>query len=401
MRLWFIILSLLIPLIVSADVVTDWNEIAGASAVTAKQLPFEASRTMAIVHTAIFDSVNSIEPQYTPYKIKIDAPAGSSIEAAVVAAAHASLMGLFPDQKSTLDSAYATSLSKIADGNPKNDGIAVGEKVAAGILAFRQSDNSDAPNIYQPKTTAGVYVATMLPVGSSWGNVKPWVMQSGSQFRPSAPPELTSPEWSRDFEESKSIGGKKSTTRTAEQTDIAKCWTLTGPASWDSIVRQLASTSERSIIQNAHLFALVEIATADAYIAVFDAKYTYNFWRPITAIRNGAIDGNDATTAQADWEPLIDTPMHPEYPCAHCITSAAAGAVLEQEFGTGELPPFKVNSPVSKDVVRQWTTIKQYVDEVSAARIYGGIHYRNSTVVGREMGRKIGQLAIKNYMNKL
>lgn len=399
MRLWFIIFALLIPLIVSADVVTDWNEITITTETAAKQLPFEASRTMAIVHTAIFDAVNSIEPHYKPYKIKIDAPAGSSIEAAAITAAYTTLVALFSDQKNSLDSAYANSLSKIsANADSKNNGIAVGQKAASAILAFRQSDGSDAPNSYQPKTTAGVYVPTILPIGSTWGNVKPWAMQSGSQFRPGPPPALTSPEWSRDFEESKTIGGKKSTIRTAEQTEIAKCWTLTGPSSWDPIVRQLAASAGRSILQNAHLFALVEIATADAYISVFDAKYTYNFWRPITAIRNGAIDGNNATTAQADWEPLIDTPMHPEYPCAHCITSSAAGVVLENEFGNGTLPVFQLNSPMSKDVVRQWTTIKQYVDEVSAARIYGGIHYRNSTVVGQQMGRKIGQLVIENYM---
>jgi hypothetical protein len=399
MKFGFIIFGLLIPLIVSADVVTEWNEITITTETTAKQLPFEASRTMAIVHTAIFDAVNSIDQQYTPYKTKIDAPAGSSVEAAAITAAYTTLVALFPDQKSSLDSAYNNSLSKISAAvDSKNNGIAVGQKAAAAILAFRQSDGSDAPNVYQPKTTAGVYVPTMLPLGSTWGNVKPWVMQSSSQFRPGPPPDLTSTEWSHDFEESKTLGGKKSTTRTAEQTEIAKCWTLTGPASWDPVVRQLAASPGRSIIQNAHLFALVEIATADAYISVFDAKYTYNFWRPITAIRNAAIDGNDATTAVADWEPLIDTPMHPEYPCAHCITSAAAGVVLENEFGTGTLPVFKMNSPMSKDVVRQWTTIKQYVDEVSAARIYGGIHYRNSTVVGQEMGRKIGQLAIENYM---
>lgn len=399
MRLCFIISALLLPLIVSADVVTDWNEIAIATATAGKQLPFESSRTMAMVHTAIFDAVNSIDPRYRPYKTKIEVPTSSSIEAAAISAGYTTLVALFPDQKNSLDSAYANSLSKISDrGDSKNNGIAVGQKAATAILEFRQSDGSDAPNLYQPKTSAGVYVPTMLPIGSTCGKIKPWVMQSGSQFRPGPPPDLRSPEWSRDFEESKSIGGKKSTTRTAEQTDIAKCWTLTGPTSWDTIVRQLAVAPGRSIIQNAHLFALVEIATADAYISVFDAKYTYNFWRPITAIRNGAIDNNDATTAQADWEPLIDTPMHPEYPCAHCITSAAAGTVLEQEFGTGELPVFKINSPVSKDVVRQWTTIKQYVDEVSAARIYGGIHYRNSTVVGQQMGRKIGQLTIENYM---
>jgi hypothetical protein len=263
---------------ISADVVIEWNEIAIATSTTAKQPPFEASRTMAIVHTAIFDAVNSIEPQYTPYKIKIDAPARSSVEVAAISAAYTTLVALFPDQKHSLDSAYTNSLSKISDnGDSKNNGIAVGQKAAAAILAVRHSDASDAPNLYQPKTTAGVYVPTMLPIGSTWGNVKPWVMQSGSQFRPGPPPDLASQEWTRDFEESKALGGKKSTIRTSEQTEIAKCWTLTGPASWDPIVRQLAASPGRSIVQNARLFALVEIATADAYISVFDAKYACQF----------------------------------------------------------------------------------------------------------------------------
>jgi hypothetical protein len=149
--------------------------------------------------------------------------------------------------------------------------------------------------------------------------------------------------------------------------------------------------------QNARLFALVEMAVADSYIAVFDAKYTYNFWRPITAIRNGDIDGNDATTRDAGWEPLVDTPLHPEYPCAHCINSAAARAVLESEFGTGP-NPLTMTSPTAPGVDHKWASIQEYADEVASARIYGGIHYRNSTVVGKAMGKQIGELAVQNYL---
>jgi len=396
---WLIAFTVLAaPALAAADVVTEWNEKALACATTAKQLPFAAARTMAMVHTAMFDAVNSIEGRYTPYKVKESAPPGSSPEAAAVAAAHAVLLNLFPDQKTDLDAAYTASMAQVPDGSGKATGISVGEKVAIEILALRTSDGAGAPNTYRPTTAPGVYVMTTLPVGSQWGSVTPWAMERGSQFRPEAPPQLTSPEWASDYNEIKGVGRKKSALRTSEQTDIARFWTITGPASWDPIVRQLAATSGRSLIENARLFALVEIATADAYIAVFDAKYTFNFWRPITAIRNGDIDGNDATEREPDWEPVVDTPLHPEYPCAHCITSSAAATVLESEFGTGPVRALTMTSPTAPGVVRKWITIRQWADEVSSARIYGGIHYRNSTVAGKAMGRKIGELAAQQYL---
>lgn len=398
LRVWILAAAaVLFSAICRADVVTEWNQRAAAAAAEAKQYPFVATRTMSIVHTAIFDAVNSIENRYTPYKAKVSAPQGSSSEAACVAAAHAILVNLFPDQKAALDSAYTQSLAQIADSSGKATGVAVGEEVASKILAWRASDGADAPNTYRPSTTPGVYVPTALPIGSQWGGVTPWTMERGSQFRPAAPPQLTSPEWATDYNEVKDLGGKKSTQRTPEQTEIARFWTITGPPSWDPIVRQLAAVPGRSLIQNARLFALVEIATADAYIAVFDAKYTFNFWRPLTAIRNGDIDGNDATNREPGWEPVIDTPLHPEYPCAHCITSGAARTVLESEFGTGSVP-LSMTSSAAPGVVRKWASIKEYADEVSAARIYGGIHYRNSTVVGKAMGAKIGELAVQNYL---
>ena len=162
---------------------------------------------------------------------------------------------------------------------------------------------------------------------------------------------------------------------------------------WSSTVRIL-------ICKNARLFAVVEIAVAHSYIAVFDAKYTFNFWRPITAIRNGDMDGNDATVRDAGWEPLVDTPLHPEYPCAHCINSGAARAVLEAEFGTGA-NPLTMTSATAPGVVHKWASIQEYAEEVSLARIYGGIHWRNSTVVGKAMGKKIGELAVQNYLKPI
>lgn len=400
-RFLFAVTFLLLPLSASADVVKEWNERALAAASQAKQLPYAATRTMALVHSAIFDAVNSVRGGYATYKVKSAATAGASAEAACVAAAHSILGKLFPDQAAALDTDYAASLAKIPDGASKTSGIAVGEEVGAKAFALRASDGSDTPNTYRPAAAPGAYVPTTFPIGSQWGNVTPWIMERGSQFRPPAPPKLTSPEWARDYNEIKDLGGKKSAIRTSEQSDIARCWIIVGPASWDPVVGQLSDVSGRSLIQNARLFALVEMAAADAYIAVFDAKYTYNFWRPITAIRNGDTDGNDATTRVSDWEPLIDTPLHPEYPCAHCITSAAVAAVLQAEFRSGSIPALSMVSPTAPGVTRKWTTIQEWADEVSEARIYGGIHYRNSAVVGKAMGKKIGELAVQRYLTPI
>jgi hypothetical protein len=381
----------------AADVVIEWNQKANASVLEAMIYPFAGTRVMAIVHTAMFDAINSIEGHYAPYKFKVSAAAGSSPEAAGVAAAHATLAALFPEQKTTLDAAYQGSLAEIPEGAGKTAGIAVGEEVAAKVLASRATDGADAPNTYRPVTSPGVYITTTLPVGSQWGNVTPWVMEKGSQFHPGPPPALSSAEWAADYNEIKEIGGKKSTRRTPEQTEMARFWTITGPQSFDPIVRQLAGGPGRTLSQNARLFALVEMAVADSLIAVFEAKYAYNFWRPVTAIRNGDIYGNDATVRDPAWEPLIDTPLHPEYPCAHCINSGTARAVLEVEFGTGP-NPLTMTSPTAPGAVHKWPNIEAYAEEVSVARIYGGLHYRNSTMVGKAMGKKIGELACQNYL---
>jgi hypothetical protein len=398
LRAWILAAAITaVPAASAADVVTEWNQKAGAAVAESKLYPFAGTRATSMVQVAVFDAINSIEGRYSPYKVKVSAPAGSSAEAAGVAAAHAVLVKLFPEQKASLDVAYAASLAQIPEGGGKTAGIEVGEEVAGKILALRASDGSDAPNNYRPMTAPGVYVPTTLPIASQWGNVTPWVMERGSQFRPAAPPDLKSAEWARDYDEVKDLGGKKSTVRTAEQTETARFWLITGPQSWDPLVRQLAAAPGRSLIENARLFALVEMAAADAYIAVFDGKYAFNLWRPITAIRNGDRDGNDATGRDAGWEPLIDTPLHPEYPCAHCITSAAVRMVLESEFGTGAVSLSMTSSAVP-GVTHKWASIEEWANEVSVARIYGGIHYRNSTVVGKDMGKKIGELAVRNYL---
>jgi len=199
--------------------------------------------------------------------------------------------------------------------------------------------------------------------------------------------------WARDYAEIKALGSKSSTRRTAEQTEIARFWESTQPPIYHGVVRSVANVPGREVTQNARLFAAVTQATDDALIAIFDAKYHYNFWRPVTAIRNGDLDGNDATERDSSWTPFIDTPMHPEYPCAHCILSSAVGTVLLAEIGTDPMPTLTTTSVTAKGAERSWTKIDDFMQEVANARIYDGVHYRNSTEVGIAMGRKIGALA--------
>jgi hypothetical protein len=226
-------------------------------------------------------------------------------------------------------------------------------------------------------------------------------MTSANQFRPGPPPSLTSDLWARDYNEIKALGAKNSTHRSAEQTDIARFWADIVSSPYFPLVRSVATAPGREPTQNARVLAVAAQAIDDALIAVFDAKYHYNFWRPITAIRNGDTDGNDATERDASWLPFIDTPMHPEYPCAHCILSAAVGAVLQAEIGTGPTPTLSTTSLMAPGMVRSWTKIGDFVQEVANARIYDGVHYRNSTEVGTAMGKQIGELAAAKYLRPL
>jgi PAP2 superfamily len=225
-------------------------------------------------------------------------------------------------------------------------------------------------------------------------------MTSADQFRPGPPPALNTEVWTRDYNEIKALGAKNSTRRTAEQTNIARFWETTASTIYFPVVRSVTDAPGRETTQNARLLAVVAQAMDDALIAVFDAKYHYNFWRPITAIRNGDTYGNGATERDASWVPFIDTPMHPEYPCAHCITAATVAAILEAEIGTGTVPKFSTTSATAPGVVRSWTRIGDFVQEVANARIYDGVHYRNSTEVGIAMGQKIGELAAAKYLRQ-
>src|SRR5262249_54866955 len=305
-------------------------------------------------------------------------------------AAHEVLASVFPDQRAALDAALEKSLAS-APASGRAAALAEGRAIGAAGVTLRWGDGSDLPNVLRPVTTAGKYVPTTMPVGSRWGSVKPWTLRSGDQFRPPPPPALSSKQWADDYNEIATLGGKSSTKRTAEQTEAARFWTVVGPASYLPIVHALSSRSGGTLVQIARLYALVSIAVADSYIAVLDAKYAYWFWRPITAIRNGDEDHNPATARDEAWEPLIDTPMHPEYPCAHCINWAAAAGVLQSEFGGGKIGPFGMTSPTAPGVKHSWDSIWDWQAEVSNARIWGGLHYHNSTVVGTAMGKRIAE----------
>ena len=316
-------------------------------------------------------------------------------EAAAAAAAHTVLSVIHPDRKADLDAALKASIPANTEGVAA--GIELGKEAAAGILALRAKDGMDTAESYRPVTQPGVYAPTVIPISSTIGAMKPWVMETPSQFRPEPPPALTSRTWTDDLNEIRELGGLKSTKRTAEQTEIGRFWFMTGPQAWNPIVRQLAAARKLDIVDCARLFAVTSLAASDAFVAVFEAKYHYNFWRPVTAIRNADLTGNAATPRDPSWLPLGDTPMHPEYPCAHCISSSAVGAVLTRLFGD-EIPEVSMTSTTAPGVTRKWTRIQDYTSEVSLARIVAGFHYRNSTRVGNEMGRKIGELTVATQL---
>ena len=380
-----------------ADAVVDWNQKACDFTVEANLGPPPANRALALVHTAVYEATNAITRKYPVVSVRIDAAPGSSVDAAIGAANRAALLKLLPSQQAGIEKAYQAAMAGIPDGPAKNGGIAVGEAAAAAVFAARANEGLVAEDSYRPVTAAGVYVPTVIPAAAHWAERKPWLMSSPSQFRPGPPPALTSPQWARDYNEIKEIGSRNSAKRTADQTAIAGFWEATMPPSYHGLVRSVANQPGRDVTQNARLYAAVTQAIDDAMIAVFEAKYHYAFWRPVTAIRNGDKDGNDATERDPTWTPFINTPMHPEYPCAHCIVSGTVGTVLKAELGSGPVPVLTTNSVTAKNAARSWSSVDDFMKEVALARIYDGVHYRTSTEVGTDMGRKIGELAAAKF----
>lgn len=382
----------------TADVITDWNEKAVAYVLGRGLGPPPAERIMAMTHVAMFDAVNSIERKYRPYLVQLPASPTASKEAAAATAAGTILAATNPPTQVEMKNALVIYLGAIPDGPAKAEGIKLGEAVAAKVLEARAGDGSTTPDSYRPKTAPGVYVPTPAVFAPMWPSVKPFVLTSASQFRPVPPIALTSAEWAADYNEIKDLGRVNSAVRSPQQTEAARFWLAIGGNVYYPVVRAVVAEKKFGLLDSARLFALVAVARADSMVAVFDAKYHYNFWRPVTAIRHGDNDNNPATERDASWLPIAETPMHPEYPCAHCIQAASMCAVLEAVIGTPEIAEVTMTSPTAPGVTRRWTDLRAFVKEVSEARIWAGFHYRSSTRIGQDMGHKIGEYVVSNTM---
>jgi hypothetical protein len=378
------------------DVITDWDENAGT--IVMPMPPYPAQRLMGMVDVAMFDAVNSIARRYRPLLAQLPADPATSKEAAAASAAAAVLATIDAPTAEKMKTLLASSLASIPDGAAKSDGIKLGEAIAAKVVAARANDGADAPDDYRPRTTAGVYVPTPITAASMWPNVKPWVMDKPSQFRPGAPVALNSDQWATDYNEIRDYGGKSSVKRSAQQTETARFWLMVGPRAYHPFARQLVTAKQMDLVDSARFMALVSVGLNEALIAVFDAKYHYNFWRPITAIRNGDIDDNARTDREATWQPIDNTPMHPEYPCAHCILSGTVAGVVKAVLGTTDTPEIAITSATLPGVTHRWTNLEAFTQEVANARIWSGFHYRFSTRVGTGMGLQIGDYVVQNAM---
>ncbi|MDQ3026790.1 MAG: vanadium-dependent haloperoxidase, partial [Pseudomonadota bacterium] len=383
-----------------ANVITDWSEKSAVAAYVMAGGPNNGGlRLVAMTHIAMFEAVNSIEPRYTPYRARLSADRSWSQEAAASAAAHGVMSKMLTDgaRLKDIEALHAAVLARIPEGEAKTRGLELGARAAAAIIAERNGDGSDTVNDYRPVTAPGVYVPTQFPAAINWFKVRPFGMQRADQFRAPPPYALSSPAWARDFNEVKRLGGKSASARTEEQSRIAKFWEFIGPGTFNPIGVHLVREKKLDIVDSARALALMSIACFDAGVAVIDSKYTYNFWRPVTAIRNGDNDGNDATDRDDRWEPYIPTPMHPEYPCAHCTFAGAAATALTAIFGD-EMPEAKLVSTSAPGTTRTFTRLSAYVQEVIDARIYDGVHYRASGDIGAEIGRRVGHYVTANYL---
>jgi hypothetical protein len=381
--------------------VTDWDAIGTQAVIAAALPPPEGHVVFSYVGIAVYDSVMAIEGGYRPFAIDADAPEGASAEAAVAAAAHRILVHYLPAQASTiLDPAYTTSLGALQDGQGKVDGIATGEEVAAQLIAERADDGFRAAVTYTPPDPPipGVWIptATTPPITPYLGLMRPFSLDSADQFRPSGPPALDSKKWARDYAEVKEIGSSTSSTRTAEQTLAARFWGEPPVPQARGSFRKFVLDHGLDIVDASRFMAMESVTYADALIACWDAKYTYAFWRPITAIRAGDTDANDSTVADPNWSPLLPaTPNHPEYPSAHSCITPAGGHVIARFLGTGQID-FTIPS-ITGLGDRHFDRIKDLEYEVGNARIWGGIHFRTAVEDGIKIAKKTADQVLSHH----
>jgi hypothetical protein len=376
-----------------ADTITDWDTKATAVASSAAL----GEREVTIVDLAMFDAVNSIERRYQPYLEQLPTTGPTSADAAAASAAATALAGVHPEAAASFKTALAEYLAQL-DATPEAlaNGVHLGEAAALKILEARANDGATGVDSYRPKTKPGQYVPTAVMVCSIWPTMRPFALASPSQFRPGPPPSLKSREWAADYNEIKEFGSKTSARRSAQQTETARFWLMTGPQAYHPLAHQMVAERHLNLVDSARFMALFAVTLTDAYIAVFDAKYHYEFWRPGTAIRNADLNNNPDTERDATWQPLDNTPMHPEYPCAHCIESGAARVALES---LGQpLPELSLTSATAPGVTHSWSNLDDFTTEVANARIWAGFHYRFSTRVGTALGRQVGEYVANTIM---
>jgi hypothetical protein len=394
-------------LVLSSDMVLRWNDALLAALRTAGQSPTPSTRYMAIVQAAVYDAVNSIDQSYTPYLAAIPAPPGADESAAAAQAAHDALVGLFPTQATTLDLELKASLQGIPDSDAKTAGIQVGQAAAQNILAARAHDGSANVVDYTPGPNPGDWQPTPPaygpPLQPQWPQVTPFCLQSASLFRPPPPPALTSPEYTAAFDLTKDLGSSNSTTRTADETEAAMFWqgiatpTSTPPGLWNKIAQEVAISQGNTLVQNARMFALLDLTLADTAIACWDAKYTYNFWRPVTAIRAADTDGNPDTVADPNWTPLLATPSHPSYPSAHATELGGSAEVLASFFGTDAIP-FSISWEGLPGVTRSYAGFSAAADEATMSRIWAGFHWGFDLTAGHALGLSVADYVFQNYL---
>jgi hypothetical protein len=381
-----------------ADVVTEWNMTTGA--LVANDVGNNPRlRTLAMVHVAMSDAINTVHNRYTRVVATLPVAPGASAEAAAATAARQILVQIYPARKDKIEEAYAASLKAIPEGPARDEGIKLGMAIADAVQADRANDGTSAPDTYRPHTAPGVYVPTTPPIWEQYARAKPWVLKSADQFRPGPPPALSSAEWARDYNEVKSLGGTKSTARTAEQTEAVRFWeNINFGPSWQAAARELALKQDMPLAECARLFALLNMSLANAYIVNWDAKYTYNFWRPVTAIRNGDRDGNDATERDAGWTSFNPTPMHPEYPSQATINATIASEILESVFGPVKTIPFIATDVRDAKRTRQFASLADMAEEQKNVRVWGGVHYRFAIRTSEDVGRKVAAYMMENTL---
>jgi hypothetical protein len=357
------------------------------------------TRSFAILHVAIYDAVISITRDAPPYLFSVPAPSSARPDAAAAEAGHDILVVLYPKWKAVLDQQLAGELATIPDGAGKQQGIQVGQAVAARLITIRANDGSAAtPPPFVPGNQPGDYQLTppkfAAPVFSNWSNVTPFVLNNAAQFRPGPPPAVTSQAYAQALNEVKSLGQNTSTTRTPDQTVIAKFWAGPPWNLWNEIAENAALAHHTNLVTTARLFTVLNLSFADSVIAFYDAKYHYQLWRPITAIRLAKTAGNPAVAGDPTWTPLVVTALDPAYPAAHAVISADAATVLAAFFGNKD--QIRATSDVLPGVVASYTSYSDIATEADLSRIYAGNHTRIETEVGLTLGNNVAQFVISD-----